>query len=293
MKDKSIEEKRNFYLGVACAIFLVFIGGFFFFKPGIPSLFSSYSSKNIYVYNLTDGKKVKGIRDKERVAPASLTKIMTTSLALEKIDDLSKRAPIDVESYREMVAENSSMAGFYGHEATTYRDLLYGTILASGGECAKTLAIRTMGSEEDFVKAMNQKAEDLGLKNTHFVNPEGLDREGQYSSAEDIGRLLAHALEDGDFYAIFTKKSFTSTKTLDHPKGNTMVSTVLSKLGGYQENGFQIIGGKSGTTKGAGYCWATLAEKEGKEYIVVVMGAPFEEGEEGHIKDTLKIMEDL
>lgn len=168
--------------------------------------------------------------------------------------------------------------------------------MASGGECAKTLAIRTEGNEESFVKEMNKKVDELELKNTHFINVEGMDDEDHYTSAEDVGLLLNKALENGDFRAIFTKSKYLSTKTLDHPQGITIISTVLSKLEEYPQEGFRIIGGKSGTTKEAGLCWATLAEKEGKEYIVVVMGVPLEDvsqPSDQQIVDTLKIMEKL
>lgn len=292
MEYDEIKKKRNLYLGIAFAVFILALVLMFFKFSNKLSFFSDYTSKNIYVYNLTKEKMVLSKKANEKVSPASLTKIMTARLALDKIEDLSQLAPIDVDSYRKMVQKNSSMAGFYGKEATTYRDLLYGTILASGGECAKTLAIRAMGTEEDFVKAMNQKVEDLGLKNTHFSNPEGMDEESHYSTAEDIGKMLADALKDGDFRAIFTKEVFLSSKTLDHPEGNRVISTVLSKVP-HEEEDFKILGGKSGTTTKAGHCWATLAEKNNMEYIVVVMGAPFEEGQEGHIEDTIKILRDL
>lgn len=255
-----------------------------------------YESQNIYVYNLTDGEVVFEKNSRERVAPASLTKIMTVYAALRRLDDLSELAPVDTDAYLEMVAGNASMAGFYGNEQTSYRDLLYGTMLASGGECAKSLAINLDGTEENFVDDMNAIADQLGLTNTHFVNPEGFDAPGQYSSAEDIGRLLVTALDDGDFYVLFTTPSFLSRSTPDHPDGLLIESTVLSKLTEVDWTDYRILGGKSGTTDRAGLCWATLAEKNEKQYIIVVMGAPFESDYsqgDGQILDTLQILENL
>lgn len=150
----------------------------------------TFESKNIYVYNITDEKEVLNINGEEKVAPASLTKIMTVIASLENIDDLSALAPVDKASYQEMVAVNSSMAGFYGKEQTTYRDLLYGTMLASGGECANSLAINISKTTEEFVKLMNEKSKEIGLNNTNFTNPEGLDEENNYSTAKDISELI-------------------------------------------------------------------------------------------------------
>lgn len=294
MKRKDTFRRNKFSMLIFIAF--IFLGIYFSIKFAlIGEKKLDLSSKNVYLYNLTDDKEeFKFLADK-KVAPASLTKIMTTIVALEHIDDLSAAAPIDVASYKEMVERNSSMAGFYGRETTSFRDLLYGTMLASGGECANSLAIDSLGSKETFVKAMNQKAEELGLKNTHFQNPDGLDEDNHYSSAKDLAMLLKYALENGHFRAIFTKTKYHSTSTNNHPDGIDIKSTVLTKAGRYDQKGFKIIGGKSGTTYEAGNCWASLVEKNGKEYICVVLGSPIENlgKDEGHIFDTLKLMEKI
>lgn len=255
----------------------------------------NYNSKSIYVYNVTDDKEVLGINENKKMPPASLTKIMTVNVALEKISDISKKTRVDFESYRELRKSNSSMAGFYGGEIVTYRDLLYGTILESGGECAETLALSIDNDREAFIRKMNVKASDIGLKNSRFQNPTGLDERNQYSTAKDIGRLLNQSLKDENFRAIFTRRSYISSRTNEHPSGIKMNSTVLKKLNANKSEKFKIIGGKSGTTNEAGRCWVTLAVKGEKEYIVIVMGAPMDnkDGEEGQITDTIKILGEI
>ena len=251
-----------------------------------------YASQYIYIFD-REKKNVEFEKNaKSRAYPASLTKIMTTIVALEHISDLSAIAPVDVDTYKEMVANNASMAGFYGNEAVTYRDLLYGTILSSGGEAANSLAVHIGGNIETFVEMMNDKAAELGMENTHFTNAEGLHNKEQYTTAYDMAILLDYALENGHFRAIFTKMSFLTTKTSDHPDGIMLESTVLSRLDGLNQNGFEIIGGKSGTTYEAGECWATLGIKEGREYICIVMGAPLKDisnPERAQIADTIKL----
>lgn len=233
-----------------------------------------YTSQYIYVFNRQDKNTEFEKNAKQKAYPASLTKIMTTIVAIENIDFLSEIAPIDVNTYQEMVKQNSSMAGFYGKESVTYRDLLYGTILSSGGEAANSLAVNVAGDVESFVALMNAKVAELGLKDTHFTNPEGMHDDNQYTTAHDMAHILDYALDNGHFRAVFTKKQFHTTSTPDHPDGIMLRSTVLSRLEDYPQDGFQILGGKSGTTVMAGECWATLGQKAGKEYICMVMGAP-------------------
>lgn len=257
---------------------------------------SDYSSKYICVLN-RENKDIEYEENQNKKAyPASLTKIMTTIVALEHIEDLSAVAPIDVETYKVMISNNSSMAGFYGNEKVTYRDLLYGTMLSSGGESANSLAIHVAGSTENFVKLMNEKAKELNLKNTNFINPEGFHDKKQYTTAFDMAKLLDYALDDGDFRAIFTKEAFKTTSTIDHPDGIVLESTVLSKLNGISQEGFSIMGGKSGTTSEAGQCWATLGIKNENEYITIVMGAPLNDLSDPdmkHREDTIKLYEKI
>lgn len=257
---------------------------------------AKFNSKAIYVYNLTDDKEVLAVNENEKLPMASLTKMMTVLVSLEKIPDISAKTTVDTQSYQRLIEENASMAGFYGGEEVSYRDLLYGAMLPSGGEAADSLAINISGSILQFTGLMNDKAKELGLTNTHFQNADGMDEPGHYSSAKDMAMLLKEALKNGDFRAIFTKKDFTSSQSPDHPMGVYMQSTVFNKLENYEQNGYEIIGGKSGTTEKAGLCWISLAYKNACEYIVVTMGAPYTDINntgDGQIKDTLSILEDL
>ena len=258
----------------------------------INPIIGDYESKYICVMDRENKAIIYEKNLKNKAYPASLTKIMTTIVALEHIEDLSAIAPVDIDSYRDMVEQNSSMAGFFGKEQVTYRDLLYGTMLPSGGEAANSLAINVAGNIENFVEMMNEKAAELKLENTHFTSPEGFHDKDQYTTAYDMAILLDYALENGHFKAIFTTDSYETTKTLDHPNGITLKSTVLSKLDETNQDGFTIIGGKSGTTYEAGQCWATLGIKDDYEYIVIAMGVPLNDISNPDLKqrdDTIKL----
>ena len=288
------KNRKNMVLVFALILVLgIFYGGRKYLKEKHDSQFIS---KAVYLYNLTDDKEVLSKNENERLPMASLTKIMTVRVALKHITDLAATAPVDTDAYHRAIDMNASMAGFRGGEATSYRDLLYATMLKSAGEAADSLAINISGSMDNFVAMMNQEAEDLGLKNTSYANADGMDDPGNYQSAKDCAMLIKDSLEDGNFRAIFTKRDFVTRPTLDHPDGVYLESTVFSHLKKYNQNGFEIIGGKSGTTDKAGLCWATLAEKNGKEYILVVMGVPYDDIDnlnDGHIEETLRIYESI
>lgn len=256
----------------------------------------NFISKAVYLYNLTDDKEVLAKNENERLPMASLTKIMTVRVALKHIKDLGQIAPVDTDAYYRAVEMNASMAGFNGGETTTYRDLLYATMLRSAGEAADSLAINISGSMDNFVDLMNQEAKDLKLKNTSYANADGMDNPSNYQSAKDCAMLIKDSLKDGNFRAIFTKKDFKTSPTVNHPDGVYLESTIFHHLKKYQQNGFEIIGGKSGTTDDAGLCWATLAMKNNKEYILVVMGVPYDDINnlnDGHIEETLRIYESI
>ena len=292
---------RNFFrnlIGVIFILAIIIIGKDTFIGLVHPFLvdpiIDDYESKYIGVMDRESRAIAYEKNLYKKAYPASLTKIMTAIVALENIEDLSDLAPVDIETYREMISRNSSMAGFYGKEQVSYEDLLYGTILSSGGEAANSLAIHVGGSIDDFVRMMNDKAMELGLEDTHFTSPEGFHHEEQYTTAYDMAILLDYALQNDVFRQIFTSESYMTRETLDHPNGILLESTVLSKLKGIHQEGFEIIGGKSGTTYEAGLCWATLGIKDGKEYISIVMGAPLSDltnPDMVHREDTIKLYE--
>lgn len=296
-------KKLTTFIKKALSILIILFVGFQFVQYINPtfsvdqefsSIFKTNDYTSEYIYMLDkDTKEVAYEKNEHKKAyPASLTKIMTALVAIENIDDVFEVAPVDVKTYQKMVESNAAMAGFYGYEPVTYRDLLYGTILNSGGEAANSLAINVAGSTEDFVQMMNDKAVELGLEDTQFTNPEGLHDKKQFTTAYDMGKLLNYALDNEYFREVFTKEAFRTTETPDHPDGVLLESTVLSKLDDEMQDGFKIIGGKSGTTYEAGQNWATLGLIEDKEYICIVMGAPLDEvssPDHAQITDTLEL----
>ena len=162
------------------------------------------ASRHAILLDAQSGQVLAQKRADERTAPASLTKMMTILLAIETEPDLDKQVTLPEDIFPALQTEKASMAGFAPGETVTVRDLLYGAMLPSGAECCETLARLVSGSEDNFAALMNQKAAELGMKNTHFTNPTGLTDTEHYSSAADMAKLLQAALHNATFRTIFT-----------------------------------------------------------------------------------------
>ncbi|MGE7949799.1 D-alanyl-D-alanine carboxypeptidase family protein [Lysinibacillus sp. NPDC093688] len=200
------------------------------------------------------------------IYPASLTKIMTAIVAIEMTTDLQKQTIVEPQMISKFTAQNASMAGFKAGDFVTIEDLLYGTLLASGADATGTLANAIAGSEESFVTLMNNKAHELGLNDTHFVNASGLHDSAHVSSVRDISKLFRYAIENPTFYQIMTSKSYSTHV----PNELTITSSLLTKIPGGEG---AILGGKTGYTPEAGLCLASIIEKDGKQYIFVTTNA--------------------
>ena len=248
------------------------------------------SSRHALLMDARTGQVLARKRSGEEAAPASLTKMMTVLLATEALPDLDTPVTLPEDIFPALYKADASMAGFQPGETVTVRDLLYGAMLPSGAECCEALARQVSGSEEAFVALMNRKAGELGMKHTHFANCTGLTSPEHYSSAADLAVLLQAALNNETFRTVFTTGQYTSSVTAQHPKGLYMASTLLSRLDGGEVTGGQILGGKTGYTDAAGLCLASLAVVNGKEYILVTLGAPGNHAtEQTNIMDAVQV----
>ena len=283
MKRKRLHRNRRrlCILAIILAVLLLLLQA---------NVLADTNSKHAILLDAQSGQVLARKRANEKAAPASLTKMMTVLLAIESVPDLDEPVTLPEEVFPALYGENASMAGFVPGETVTVRDLLYGAILPSGAECCETLARLVSGSEEAFAKRMNQKAEELGMKHTHFSNATGLTDPEHYSTAADLAVLLQEALRNETFRTVFTTEHYTSTATAQHPEGLSMISTLLGRLDGTELENGKILGGKTGYTQAAGLCLASLAEVNGKEYILVTLGAPGDHStEQTNIQDALQV----
>ncbi|MGI1659279.1 MAG: D-alanyl-D-alanine carboxypeptidase family protein [Desulfitobacterium sp.] len=209
----------------------------------------------------------------EKIYPASLTKMMTALVAMENLPDLREKVRLNHSAFQGMYEADASMAGFQPGEQVRAIDLLYGVMLPSGAACCIGLAEKISGSEQDFVAIMNQKAADLGMRNTHFENATGLHHKNHYTTVKDLAILLSYALQNDTYREVFTSSRHSIPPTNKHPNGMTLYSTMFEELSQQNIRGGEITGGKTGYTNEAGLCLASLAKVGKEEYMLITAGA--------------------
>lgn len=207
---------------------------------------------------------------------ASITKIMTALVCLQNKSDLSEEFTITDSSV--IHVSGSSTANLRVGETLTIKDLLYGMLMPSGNDAAVAVAEATAGSVEQFVTMMNEEAMRLGCTGTHFINPNGLPDERHYTTPYDIYLILREALKYDAFREIVSSASYTAIyKDSNGVKKTQEWQNTDQYLTGERETpqGLVILGGKTGTTKAAGYCLTIGVQKssDDSEYIAVVMKA--------------------
>ncbi len=241
----------------------------------------SITSKYVILYNLDDNEILYELNSNEKVPIASLTKIMTTIVAIENISDLEQEVVVPKEAF--LGIEEYTQMGLKTGDVITYRDLLYGIMLPSGADAANTLAINLSGSIENFVKLMNDKASELKLNNTHFDNPIGMDSENNYSTATDISTLLIYSLKNDTFKEIFTTQNYTISNL-----NISLKSTLIGYSKSYGLDVSEILGAKSGFTDDAGLCLASIASIDDVNFLLITMGADTS-SRFNAVKDSLEI----
>ena len=235
-------------------------------------------SKNAILYNMNEDKILFEKDSNEKVKVASLTKIMTTIIALEKIDNIKEETIMPIEAFKDL--DGYVTSGFKINETVTYEDLLYGTMLPSAADCANTLALKVSGTIEEFVKLMNKKAQELNMESTHFSNPIGMD-DDNFSTVNDIAILLKYALKNQEFYKIFTAKEYITSTNLK------LESTIIEKSKPYNLDVSTILGSKTGFTDEAGNCLATISKINGVKYLLVTTNASTKNSY--HIVDAINV----
>lgn len=236
------------------------------------------TSHHIVLFNMLDDTLLYEELADEKVSIASLTKIMTTVVALENVKDLEEIITIKEEDFNGTVGY--SEAGFKIGDKVTVMDLLYGVMLPSGADAVNAIVRKVSGNQENFVNLMNDLAKKIALKNTHFQNPIGKDHEDNYSTANDVARLLKYALQNDVFKKIFT------TKYYKVPSNGLELRSTLSHYSMLDTS--IIMGSKSGFTKGAGRCLASISEINGVDYLLVVIKSLVDKNYNA-VKDTLTI----
>lgn len=203
----------------------------------------------------------------ERREVASITKLMTALLTLEALDLGAVTLADQITVSKNAAAMKGSQALLDAGAAYSLEDLLRTTIMASANDSAVALAEYLCGTEGNFVTRMNQRAAELGMSSTCYVNCTGYPQEGQYTTARDVMRLCCEVATHPDYY----KYASVWIDTLTHPGGRVTDLTNTNRLVRFYDG---CDGFKTGSTDAAKYCVAATAEKNGMRLVAIVLGAP-------------------
>lgn len=235
------------------------------------------SSEAVLLMEASTGKVIYENNGYEKKYPASTTKIMTAILAIEhcNLNETATASEFAINS----VPSGYSTANIQIGETLSVKDLLYALMLQSANESAVILAEHVSGSQEAFANLMNKKAKEIGCKNTHFVNPNGIHDENHYTTAYDLALIAQYAMKNQTFRDIVKTTSFTLPATTSYPsESRTYANTnnlIIYDARNRPDNYYYkyATGVKTGYTSAAKNCLVASAEKNGIEYISVVLGA--------------------
>lgn len=254
-----------------------FLFSLFFFCYSVYAENFDITGEYVSLYNMNEDILLYSKNDTKKTSIASLTKMMTTLVAIEEIDNLDKIVTIKERDFEGTVGY--SKAGFKVGDKVTYRDLLYGIILPSGADAVNAVVNNTLGYDK-FIKKMNETAKKIGMNDTSYANPVGKDDENNYSTSNDLAKLLKYALKNETFKTVFTTKSYKTSNGINLESTVNRYENIL--------NTDEIKGAKSGFTKDAGRCLASITTLNNVDYLLVVINSsttsPY-----NAVKDTITI----
>lgn len=262
--------KKLISLLLVITIFLSFVQLCYAYTPDQPLI-----SQSAILMNLQDDDAVLYEKDSDkRTQPSTLTKIMTAILAIESANDISK---LNVTCSRAGVhALDGTFSTYFGvkeGEQYSMLDLVSIMMLTSANDAANVIAVQVGGSINAFVNKMNEKVKKLGLKDTFFLNPTGLDAEGQYTTPRDMAKITKYAMKLPVFQQIVKSVSYEVAKNKTHKKYTIFNDCELIPTATYNQYAYEYATGvKSGATEATGYCVSATAQKDGMAYVCVVMG---------------------
>ena len=233
------------------------------------------NSRRYAIYDRLSGRCIYGKDENKKTAMASTTKIMTSIIVVENCN-LADTVTINSKA----AGTGGSRLGLHTDDKITVKDLLYGLMLRSGNDAAVALAIHTAGSLEKFANLMNKKAKELGLTNTHFVTPHGLDNSEHYTTAYELAVITDYALKNETIAKVVKTKS-----TIISINGNSMQINNTNELLGNVEG---VYGVKTGFTNNAGRCLVTSVKRGDMDLIIVVLGA---DTRKDRARDSMKLIE--
>lgn len=223
------------------------------------------------------------------IYPASMTKAVTLLIVAENIDDITATFKMTSNIIDPLYKEGLTLAGFAPGEDVKVIDMIYGMVLESGAEASVGLATHIAGSEVEFVKLMNQKAQELGLENTHFTNVSGLHDKNHYTTCTEMAMIMQEVIKNDFCREIISTEYYTVAKNSYHEELK-FHSGMFEKMYGNEPEVATIKGGKTGFTSQSLFCLVSFAvTDDGRDIICVTAKG---EGKYSPIYDCIKLYKD-
>lgn len=232
------------------------------------------TAQSVMIRDVDSSVPMYELNTNDHLRPASITKLMTALVTLEHYD-LNDELTVD---HLVPVHDEADM-GLEVGDKITVRNLLYGLLIPSGNDAAETLADNYPGGSEQFIYAMNQKAQDLNMYDTHFDNPTGLDSSTHYTTAHDLSLLAAQAIKNDIISSLIKTKNITITDA------SGLKSYKLQNVNQLLGVVYGVDGVKTGFTDEAGQCLVTSATRNGHRVIVVLLKSQDRFGESAQLVD--------
>lgn len=249
------------------------------FSPAVQAAELSLKAESAVLIDAHSGKILYEKDPHKKLYPASMTKLMTLVVAMDALRDGKVKMEDIVSASEKAASYGGSQIYLAAGEKLSFYDLILGVALASGNDASVAVAEHIAGSHEGFVELMNKKAEELGLKNTHFVNCNGLHDPDHYSTAYDFAQIGLHALNYPELREISSIKHYRIRENTARPFQYDNKNKLLWWYQG--TDGF-----KTGWTVDAKYCFTGTVERNGLRLVSSVMGVP---EQQGHFRDTMTI----
>ena len=232
----------------------------------------SINAKSALIVEKKTGKVIYEKDSNTQNYPASVTKILTAIIVIENCK-LTDKVTVSKEAISQVPTEYI-VAPLVAGEEITVEDLLYALMLKSANDAAYALAEHVGGSVEGFADIMNKKANEIGCKNSHFVNPNGIHNKDHYTTAYDLYLISNYAMKNETFTKIVSTYQYTLKATNKHPSSNRVMTNTNQFINPSSSFYNKIVKGiKTGTTGPAGNCLVTDSAKDGLEFITVILGA--------------------
>ena len=279
-------------------VFSLFFAIIFTFAAALPAFAALYEPENpdaevIYMISLDNGAVICDHNSDHKVAPASITKIVTAILTIENCTNFDQVITVPAYCIRLLDGTNSSTAGILVGEELTVRQLLYCLLVQSANDAANILADYIGGGEiETFIGMMNDFVTGLGCKNTHFSNAHGLDADDHYTTALDLAVIYQYCLQNSFFceiagtftYEIPPTNKYSYTRYLRNTN-NLLNAGIKDYYSPYVKTG------KTGTTDNAGRCVISSASSDGYNYLCIVMNAKFYDFDGDEVDENMAFVE--